>query len=176
MSIKLRKEEENFIRLVRVIVKDVRSKLLRLFLSEFESKYRRPYENDAASGMYFLNQIQNQCRDLEVQGKIQHGDSTDFDITTLCYCLVTSGALILPRGSSKLIKKLRRQRNLLSHAINPTIDETDFNTRVNELETIYQQLGWSLDDLLKEIRNPLITTAMANYNARRQILQTLKGK
>ena len=202
MSPRLRKEEENFIRMMRVIFKEVRNQLLSLFLSEFESKYGRRYENDAASGTFFLSQIprDHRCRDREVKRKIQNGDSTEFDSTTLFYCLLNSDALqqppmrprnarMLPLRSSELIDQLRDQRNQLAHAVNVEIDDADFNTRVDQLETIYQRMGWSLQDLRNEACNPLITAWSfrqreallplvqrgEHADVRRKVMQILEG-
>ena len=202
MSTRLRREEGNYLRLVRIIIKEVRSKLLRVFLSEFESKCGQPYGNDAASGTFFLSQIHpnNRCRDDEVSRKIQNGDSTHFDTTTLFYCLLHSGALqqppmrprnarMPPLRSSELIDQLRKQRNEMAHAENAEIVDADFKTKVAQLETIYQQLGWPLDQLKTEACNPLNTEwslrqrqalspmlpGMANTHDLTQILQILEG-
>ena len=202
MPTRLRKEEENFIRLVRVNFKEVRNKLLSLFLGEFESKYGQAYGNDTASGTFFLSKIlpKNRCGDPEVESKIRNGDSTQFDSTTLFYCLVRSGALqqppmrprtarMLPLRSSELIDQLREQRNKVAHAANAEINDTDFNTRFNELKTIYERMGWSLQDLKNEADKPLNTTwclkqreallpllqKVKNANVRRQIMQILEG-
>ena len=170
MSTPLSAEEENFLRLTRIILHDLPSKLRSLFISEFARKYGRPYGNDAASGAFFLGNIlpQNRCRDATVRNNIGHGDTAAFDCTTLFYCILYSGALLQPPmrsgsarvpplNSSELIDQLREHRNKLAHSTSATISQADFNTRVSELQAIYRQLRWSCTDLQQAATGPLTT-------------------
>ena len=176
------------------------TKLRSYFVSEFARKYGSQYGNDPASGTFFLSNVlpRNKCRDAEVKRKVQNGDSTAFDCTTLFYCILYSGALlqppmrqksmrIPPLNSSELIDLLREHRNMLAHATSAEIDQVDFNTRVNDLQAIYRQLGWSCTDLLQAATGPLTTaecfklqqalmTEMARNNALDQIVQSLDGR
>ncbi|KAI0230064.1 hypothetical protein LSAT2_019541 [Lamellibrachia satsuma] len=166
----LKQEEENFLRLVRVVLHDIPSKLQNMFKGEFANKYGMPYADDTASGQFFLSNVppRSMCRDAKVKSAIQNGDSTVFDCTTLFYCLVYSGALLLPPmrkknarvppfNSSELIDQLREQRNLLAHSSSAEVSQLVFNTRVNDLNTIYQQLGWSCTDLQQAANGPMNT-------------------
>ena len=196
MSTPLSAQEENFLRLTRIILHDLPSKLRSLFISEFARKYGRPYGNDAASGAFFLGNIlpQNRCRDATVRNNIQHGDTAAFDCTTLFYCILYSGALLQPPmrprnvraspfNSSELLDQLREHRNMLAHSTSAEINQADFSTRVSDIQTIYQQLGWSCTDLLQAATGPLTTaecfrlqqallTEMSNRNTLVQITQS----
>ena len=196
MSTPLSAEEENFLRLTRIILHDLPSQLRSLFINEFARKYGWPYGNDAASGAFFLGNIlpQNRCRDATVRNNIQHGDTTLFDCTTLFYCILYSGALLQPPlrprnvrssplNSSELLDQLREHRNMLAHSPGTEISPADFSTRVNDLQAIYQQLGWSCTDLLQAATGPLTTaecsrlqqallSERAHNNALDQIVQS----
>ena len=166
-------EGENHLRLVRIIQHDVPNNLRKLFKAEFAKKYGMPYGDDTASGMFFLGNVihKNKSKDANVNSAIQNGDSASFDCTTLFYCILYSGALLLPMrrhnrvpplNPSELIDQLREQRNLLAHSPRAEVDEPDFNTRVADLTTIYQQLGWSCTDLLQAANGPINTTECNN--------------
>ena len=152
--------------MARIIFNDVQSKLRDEFKRAFTLTYGMSY--DAADGQFFLCCVKNKCKDAYVNNVIRNGDSTKFDSTTLFYCLLHSGALLLPKkrnnssrvpplNKSELIDQLREHRNKLAHSCNAEVDQQDFNTRVNDLNTIYQQLGWSCTDLQQAANGPINT-------------------
>ena len=152
----MKREEENFLRLLRIIIRDVPSKLRILLRTEFAKKYGRPYANDPASGQVFLAKVRNKVS----QAQIQNGNSEDFDCTTLFHCLLYSRAGLLPPTrpantrvgpffSSELVDQLREQRNLVAHSSKGDVTTLDFFRRVSELKAIYAQLGWTDTDLVK---------------------------
>ena len=162
----MKPEEENFLRLVRIILRDIQSKLRDLFRSEFATKYGMPYADDAASGHFFLSKVTG--GNNIVKAMIQSGDSADFDYTTLFYCLLNSGAGLLPPmrpantrvapfNSSELVDQLREQRNLMAHSSKAEVNQSDFSKRVAYLRAIYTQLGWADTDLLKYAIDPIDT-------------------
>ena len=170
MSTRLSVDEENFLKLTRIILDELRGKLRNLFINEFARKYGFPYGDDPASGMFFLSNVlqQNRSRDAAVRDKIQNGDSGQFDCTTLFYCLLHSGALLQPTmrprnsrthpyNSSELLDMLREHRNMFAHSTSAEINQTDFVNRVNVMQMIYQQLGWSCTDLQQAASDPLTT-------------------
>ena len=195
MSTRLNVDEENFLKLTRIILNELRGKLRKLFITEFASVYGRPYGDDPASGTFFLSNVlhQNRSKDATVRDKIQNGDSGQFDCTTLFYCLLQSGALLQPPmrprnsrthpyNSSELLDMLREHRNMFAHSTSAEINQTDFVNRVNVMKMIYQQLGWSCTDLQHAASDPLTTeechrleqalvTALAQGSALDQVVQ-----
>ena len=162
--------QENYLRLVRVVLSNVPHNLRNLFKTEFVTKYGMPYGDDTVSGMFFLNNVipKNKSRDANINTAIQNGDSASFDSTTLFYCILYSRALLLqpmrkknarvpPLNTSELIDQLREHRNLLAHSPNAEVDQQAFNARVADLTAIYQQLGWPLTDLLHAANHPMNT-------------------
>ena len=200
MAPPLKTIEENFLRLVRIILHDLPHKLRIYFVSEYARKYGSQYGNDTASGTFFLSNVlpRNKCKDAKVRSKVQNGDSTAFDCTTLFYCILYSGALLQPPmrprnsrnppfNSSELIDQLREHRNMLAHSTSAEINQVDFNTRVIDLQAIYQQLGWSSIDLLQAATGPLTTaecfrlqqallSERVHNNALDQIVQSHDGR
>ena len=161
----MKPEEENFLRLVRIILHDIPSKLRVLLRTEFANKYGTPYANDPVSGQVFLANT----RDRATKAKIQNGNSEDFDCTTLFHCLLYSRDRLLPPMrpantrvapffSSELVDQLREQRNLVAHSSQGEVTTPDFSTRVSELRAIYAQLGWTDTDLVN-YANASIDTA-----------------
>ena len=127
-----------------------------------------PYADDAAAGQFFLYSVKHKCKDAYVNNAIGNGDSAKFDLTTLFYCLLHSGALLVPKrrnnssrlpplNKGELIDQLREHRNKLAHSCKAEVDQQDFTTRVNDLNTIYQQLGWSCTDLQQAANGPMNT-------------------
>ena len=165
--------QENYLRLVRVVLSNVPHKLRNLFKTEFVKKYGMPYGDDTVSGMFFLNNVipKNKSRDAKINTAIQNGDSASFDSTTLFYCILYSRALllppmrpmrpknvrVLPLNTSELIDQLREHRNLLAHSPNAEVDQQAFNARVADLTAIYQQLGWPCTDLQHAAIDPMNT-------------------
>ena len=162
----MKPEEENFLRLVRIILRDIQSKLRDLFRSEFAAKYGMPYADNAASAQFFLSKVTG--GNNIVKAMIQNGDSEDFDCTTLFFCLLYSGAGLLPPmrpantrvapfNSSELVDQLREQRNRLVHSSKAEVIQYDFSKRVTYLRAMYTQLGWADTDLLKYAIDPIDT-------------------
>ena len=192
MATPLKQEEENFLRLVRIVFRDVQPKLRQLFKSQFTTKYGMPYADDSASGSFFLYNIlpQNRCRDAKVMNAIRHGDTASFDCTTLFYCILNSKALLLPPmrrrnaivpplNTSEAVDRLREQRNLLAHSSSDEMSQQEFTARRNELTTIYFDLGWPVADLQKYATDPLETTECVSLRRdllkERRIEQRLRG-
>ena len=154
-------------RLVRIVLRDVPYNLRNLFKTEFASKYGRQYTDDTASGHFFLTNVNVRKIDRQVKSAIQNGNSADFDCTTLFFCLLYSGTQLLPPmsprprlqhlNSSEVTDELRIQRNLLAHSPSTEVSQHDFRTRVNDIQSLYQQLGWSCTDLQQYANNPLDT-------------------
>ena len=188
--------QENYLRLVRVVLSNVPHKLRNLFKTEFVKKYGKPYGDDTVSGVFFFNSVipKNKKKlDAHVESAIQNGDSGSFDCTTLFYCILYSRALLLPPmrpknvrlaplNTSELIDQLREQRNQLAHSPNAEVDQQAFNARVIDLTAIYQQLGWPCTDLQHAATDPLNTaecdrlrqellTEVARNNALDQMVQ-----
>ena len=195
MSTRLSVDEENFLKLTRIILDELRGKLRNLFITEFERKYGFPYGDDPAAGTFFLSNVllQNRSKDAGVRDKIQNGDSNKFDCTSLFYCILYSGALLQPAmrrkdlrtqpcNSSELLDMLREHRNMFAHSTSAEINQTEFDDRVNRMQMIYQQLGWSCTDLQQAASDPLTTeechrleqallTALTQRNALDQVVQ-----
>ncbi|KAI0238565.1 hypothetical protein LSAT2_010712 [Lamellibrachia satsuma] len=163
--------QENYLRLVRVVLGIVPNNLRNLFKTEFAKTYGMPYGDDSVSGRFFLNNVipKNKSRDAEINSAIKNGDSATFDSTTLFYCILYSRALPLlplmrkknarvpPLNTSELIDQLRDYRNQLAHSPNAEVDQQAFNARVADLTAIYQQLGWPSTDLLQAANDPMNT-------------------
>ena len=109
-STRVNTEEENFLRLVRIILRDVPSKLRSLFKSQFASKCGMQYADNTASGNFFLNSVRHKSKDAQVISVTQNGD------------------------------QLRQQRNLLAHSSKAEVNQLDFSTRVNKLIGMYSVL------------------------------------
>ena len=69
-STRVNTEEENFLRLVRIILHDVPSKLRSLFAS----KCGMPHADNTTPGKFFLNSVRQKSKDAQVISVTQNGD------------------------------------------------------------------------------------------------------
>ena len=194
MAPPLNQEEENYMKLLKIIGSDVQPRLQQLFRDEFIKKFGWAYADDARSGTFFLNSIlpknmpNGSVKDA-ILNALRIGDSTQFDCSVLVYCFLKSKALlhqprrprnarVRPLNAYECVDELRDQRNKVSHNSNKDeLSQTDFTTRVNELNAIYADLGWPVVDLQRCVTDPLETAECDRL--RRDLLKEyrlLKGK
>ena len=157
MASRLSQEEENFVKLGRILWCDVLPKLRQLFKKEFWQKFRSMYADNWQSGDLFLRYVQKQPPCDVVRNAILKGDSEEFDCTTLCYCLLDSKALQLRSNEWKAIAGLRSVRNDLVHCSSNTLSKHELGKREHDLISIYHALNWSVTDLKKYAADPLQT-------------------
>ena len=194
MAPPLNKQEEHYMKLARIILRDVQPRLQQLFRDEFIKKFGWAYADDAHSGTFFLNSIlprnmPNGPMTNAILNALRIGDSKQFDCSVLFYCFLISKALLHQRvrqGNARVhplnlyecVVELRDQRNKLAHNSNKDeLSQIDFTTRVNELKAIYSDLGWPVVDLQRCVTDPLETAECDRL--RRDLLKEyrlLKGK
>ena len=154
-TVQLTASDENYWRLVKILLEDAPSKLRELFRLSFLNKYRVTWGDNSTSGKFFMGMVpKSKKRDQHITDKVELGTTANFDSTTLFYCLLFCGTdLLLPgarkkelRGSpfhqSERVDQLREQRNALAHATTPSVSQADFRARIQEIEEIYQDLQW----------------------------------
>ena len=156
----LTKEEERYWRLVKVILGDMPRKLRDLFRSAFQKTYGQKWVDNLATGNFFMAKVpKSKKRDKHITTTVEQGISEQFDPTVLFFCLLNSGTNLLlpvmrkkelrvsPFYESERVDQLREQRNAVAHATAPSLSETDFQTRIREIEDIYTQLQWDQTQL-----------------------------
>ena len=156
----LTKEEERYWRLVKVILGDMPRKLRDLFRSAFQKTYGQKWVDNLATGNFFMAKVpKSKKRDKHITTTVEQGISEQFDPTVLFFCLLNSGTNLLlpvmrkkelrvsPFYESERVDQLREQRNAVAHATTPSLSETDFQTRIREIEDIYTQLQWDQTQL-----------------------------
>ena len=153
-------EEERYWRLVKVILGDMPRKLRDLFRSAFQATYGWKWVDNLATGNFFMAKVpKSKKRDKHITTTVEQGISEQFDPTVLFFCLLNSGTNLLlpvmrkkelrvsPFYESERVDQLREQRNAVAHAPTPSLSETDFQTRIQEIEDIYTQLQWDQTQL-----------------------------
>ena len=161
-ALSLNPNDERYWRMVKILIEDVPNQLRQLFQSAFHAKYMISWVEGSSSGKMFMAMVpQSKKRDKKMTATVEKGVTGDFDCSTLFFCLLFSGTGLLtpvarptpqrapPFSDSERIDQLREQRNAVAHATTPSITEADFNTRIQEIEDIYNDLHWDKSEFRK---------------------------
>ena len=151
----LTKEQESFIKLVKIIVEIIPKHLRGLFITNWNAKFpSQPWANDATSGQYLYNAIpqsvkKNQAKfNKTLQQMILAGDCETWDPSALFFVLLYAGLKVTekcrpcnqrayPFTVSENIDRLRELRNTFyGHAVNMSVCDADFGSISAEIKVI----------------------------------------
>ena len=178
----LTSEQENFIKLVKIIVEIVPKHLRGLFITNWNAKFpSQPWANDATSGQYLYNAIpqsvkKNQAKfNKTLQQMILGGDCETWDPSALFFVLLYAGFKITdkcrPRNQraypftvSENIDRLRELRNaVFGHVVNMSVPGVDFGSISTEIKRIIKGVfGAIAEDEIDQIVNAQITTQLSH--------------
>ncbi|KAI0213682.1 hypothetical protein LSAT2_001256 [Lamellibrachia satsuma] len=164
----LTSDEENFWRLVRILLEDVPHKLRDLFRKKFQERFYVTWGENQTSGEFFIANSNTSRTGQHIINTIRQGDTALFDSTALFTCLLFSGTGILlpkprhgvrthPIHDSERIDDIREMRNELAHATSASLPRATFIQKLASLNTIYAQLQWNPTVMRQCARDPVVT-------------------
>ena len=97
----LSREEENFIKITRIVLEIVPKYLRKLFIEKWDQKYpNNKWQSDSASGNFLFNEIQHAAK-KRISGvyanNMQSGKENEWDTTTIVYILLYSELNLIPQ-------------------------------------------------------------------------------
>ena len=178
----LTREEENFIKLVRIIVEIMPKHLRDLFITKWNAKFpNQPWANDAASGQYLYNAIppavkKNQAKfNNTLQQMILSGNSEVWDPSALLFVLLYADLKIIdtcrprnqranPFSVSENIDRFREIRNsFYGHNINMSVPDAEFASISTEIKGIAKDtFGTIAEDEIDQIINTQMTSQLSH--------------
>ena len=169
----LTKEGENFVRLAKIILEIVPANLRILFETEWNKKFQNnPWDDTPTSGSFLVKEINKsgvKCRN-DIKQALTTGDKNKWDCTTMSFVLLDSELRIIPKTrsptqqkppllASEEIYKLRKIRNAsYAHLDSASINEADYQKVISEIEQIFTNLGWGLQDI-QSIKSCAVSTS-----------------
>lgn len=152
-------EDENFIRLAKIILDIIPDNLRNLFEIEWNKKYpNNQWDGTRTSGSFLWKEIHKKnpqgIKGSSDKQALKFGDHNQWDCTTLFFVLLYSRLEIIPnmrvfnqRSSplrvSEEVDKLREIRNdCFAHLPSSSICEVDYHEAITEIEQVFSNLGW----------------------------------
>ena len=144
-------EEENFIKITKLVLDIFPMYLRKCFIEQWNKKYpAQTWQGDSASGAFFFSALpatvkSNKKRQKEID-KLKKGNEQEWDTTTVVYALLGTG-LQLVKGSrakderkdplriSEQIEIIRDVRNFIAHASNMSCSCTKFTEILTEIKS-----------------------------------------
>eukprot|EP00112_Aurelia_sp_Birch-Aquarium-sp1_P012257 Seg2576.4 transcript_id=Seg2576.4/GoldUCD/mRNA.D3Y31 product="Nucleotide-binding oligomerization domain-containing protein 2" protein_id=Seg2576.4/GoldUCD/D3Y31 len=174
----LTKEGENFVRLAKIILEIVPANLRIFFETEWNKKFQNnKWDDTPTSGSFLVNEIKKmkvprRSFTNDIETALAAGNKNKWDCTILFFVLLFSELRIIPKTrsptqkkppllASEEIDKLRQIRNgSFAHLASTSIDETDYQQIISEIEQIFTNLGLTqgLHDI-KSIKSRAVSTS-----------------
>ena len=144
-------EEENFIKITKLVL-DIFPKYLRkCFIEQWNKKYPgQTWQGDNASGTFFFSALpakvkSNRNRQIEIE-KLKKGNEQEWDTTTVVYALLETGLQLVEGSRAKHVRKdplriseqieiIRDVRNFIAHASNMSCTCTKFTEILTEIKS-----------------------------------------
>ena len=177
----LDKEEQNFVKLAKIIL-DVTPKHLRVFfVKKWNEKFPQVWGSDKVSGANIDSKIPSQnkkgCRFyLSIKSKILEGNEQEWDITILAFLLLFSGLRLIekcrkrderndPLRESEEIDKIREMRNsYFAHTESMRCSTTEFARIVAGIKTAADKLfGQNAKAEICGIENSIIRNKVTDH-------------
>ena len=141
-------DEENFYRISHIVLDIIPKNLRPLFKSLWDRKYPTlPWDDTPASGQNFFARERNQAVKNTVNQNMLHGDSEEFDGTTLFAILLYSSQKFLHgrQNVSALIDQLRMIRNqYFAHLPRASLTNHDYQAVIVDTKCCFAQFGWPI--------------------------------
>ncbi|KAI0231995.1 hypothetical protein LSAT2_017662 [Lamellibrachia satsuma] len=161
-------DEENFLRLIRILWDDVPCRLRAFFKSKYHQRFNIAWGDNQQSGEFFIANCDTRHIGQHIIDTIRQGDTAFYDCTALFTCLLNSKTRILhpkprhgtrtpPVQDSERVDELREMRNELAHSTSASLPSATFNTKLALLNTIYAQLHWNPTVMRQWARDPVVT-------------------
>ena len=194
----LSNEEENFVKIAKIVLDVVPYHLRKLFITKWEENYpNEKWESNSTSGGALVAKIANVNRNYA--DKLKAGKEQQWDTTVLVYVFLYSGLNLIdpcrnpiakrnpPLRISEEIDIIREARNeFFGHATQMSCPSNDFATLVDKLKSVARNIfGADTEKEIDDIRKVPIDTQLTadlrqrleeEKNRNDQFNQSLKGK
>ena len=178
----LKDEDENFVKLVKIIIEVLPKHLRALFVNKWDTKYpTQQWANDAASGQLLHNAIPQKVKKNKksfhntLEQMILTGDIKTWDPTALFFVLLFAGLNLIgacrpknqrnpPFTDIEKIDRFREIRNtFFGHVPKMSISAVDFGNISTELKGIAKDVfGNTAENEIDQIVNSQITTPLSD--------------
>eukprot|EP00112_Aurelia_sp_Birch-Aquarium-sp1_P013415 Seg2846.4 transcript_id=Seg2846.4/GoldUCD/mRNA.D3Y31 product="NACHT LRR and PYD domains-containing protein 1" protein_id=Seg2846.4/GoldUCD/D3Y31 len=178
VTMALTKEGENFVRLAKIILEIVPANLRILFESEWNKKFQNnKWDDTPTSGLFLVKEVKKmkvprRSFTNDIETALAAGNKNKWDCTILFFVLFYSELRIIPKARflkqkklpllpSEEVDKLREIRNgSFAHLASLSIDETEYQQVISEIEQIFTNLGWTqgLHDI-QSIKSSAVSTS-----------------
>jgi len=161
-------EEENFVKITKIIVEIIPKYLRKCFVEKWNRKYpNQPWQSDNASGSFLFSELSktvqtNKKREKEIE-KMKEGNEQTWDTTTVVFALLDAG-LNLIQGSrpkdqrsspfriSEEVEVVRDIRNsFFGHVPNMSCANTDFSDIIVKVKIVAKNIF--CQDAVDEVEN-----------------------
>ena len=198
VSMELSNEEENFVKIAKIVLDVVPHHLRKLFITKWEEKYpNEKWESNSTSGDALVAKIASVNKNYA--DKLKAGDEQQWDTTILVYVFLYSGLKLIdqcrnpkekrnpPLRISEEIDIIRETRNeFFGHAAQMSFPSNDFAALVDKLKSVARNIfGADTEKEIDDIKKvPIDTQSTADLrqrleeekNRNDQFNQSLKGK
>ena len=174
----LEKEEQNFVKLAKVIL-DIIPKHLRIyFVGKWNSKFSQKWNSDGESGTIIQSNIPKKNRNSSyrsIEKKLLYGDEEKWDTTVLMFVLLFSGLELIedcrkkeerndPLRESEEIDKIREIRNsCFAHAESMRCPDSEFEKMIGNIKfTVERLFGHSARAEICDIESSSIGNKITN--------------
>ena len=175
-------EEENFVKVTKVVVDVIPKYLRKCFIAKwndkYEVQYNKPWNSDKAIGTFLFSEmptaVQNNKKRAKEIEKLKEGNEQTWDTTTVVFALVEAGLNLIPgsrpKGNrpgqpriSEEIEVIRDVRNsFFGHVPNMSCSNTDFTAIVAKVKAVAQTLfGQDAEDEIDNVVKSQIKTKLS---------------
>ena len=190
ISMELSNEEENFVKIAKIVLDVVPHYLRKLFITKWEEKYpNEKWESNIISGNALVAEMTKVGKKVrkDYKDKLEAGDEQQWDTTILVYVFLYSGLNLIDQRISGKIDIIRETRNeFFGHATQMPCPSHDLTAIVNKLKLVAKNIfGADVEKEIDDIGNvPIDTQSTANLrqrleeekNRNDQFNESLEGK
>ena len=187
LPMELSEEEENFVRIAKILLDIVPKYLRQLFIEKWNRKYpNHKWKSDRASGEYLFNQLPLRVKIRKARGKVidklRSGNENEWNLPTLNFALLDSGLNLVqgcrpddhrsaPLRISEEIDLIRRSRNdIFSGSTSTSCSSYDFMAITSRIKSTARNIfcNHAEQEIMEIVQLPL-TTASTIEHLKRQL-------
>ena len=179
INMSLSREEENFIKITKIVLEIFPKYLRSLFIEKWDQKYpNNKWQSDNVSGDFLFNEIPNAAKkgsNRVYANKLQSGNENNWDTTTLVYAMLYSELELIPscrpngqRSVPLLISEeidiIRKIRNeFFAHASTMNCSFSTFLDIVSKVNNVAKNIfGIDAEHEVEDIVKSKISTEVAD--------------
>ena len=162
LEMEIAERQENFFRLVLIIVDIIPKHLRNLFKDSWLQNYGHPWGDNRQAGDIMKREIAKfggTYPNPDVERNVTNGEAEKWDCSTLFFALMFSKLDLLSGESRSRINSIREVRNkCFAHSSKAEIPSDIFAQLVEDFAKIFRYFGWDEKEITSIPRIPLTTT------------------